>query len=158
MKAGNLIQSNASLCLSFRSGHIPRPRMIYGWIVVVVADGREGKIAATTIQPYILHGWGIWWDVAGVGKGVGRGQAGCVVAHGQWIFVSPWGRQGGRGGGGSTFVVCLSLPGDAFLQDEEGTIMLTFPQPMEGFRDFLYYDEQLQISIGNRGSLTIIQQ
>ena len=45
-----------------------------------------------------------------------------------------------------------------FLQDEDGNILLTFPEPMKGFRDFLYFDEQLQMSIGNRGSLTIIQQ
>ena len=44
------------------------------------------------------------------------------------------------------------------LQDEEGKINLTFPQSMKGFRDFLYFDEELQISIGNRGSLTIIKQ
>ncbi|KAA6420785.1 MAG: hypothetical protein FRX49_09174 [Trebouxia sp. A1-2] len=42
--------------------------------------------------------------------------------------------------------------------DEEGKILLKFPEPMKGFRDFLYFDEQLQMSIGNRGSLTIIQQ
>ncbi|DBB15701.1 TPA: hypothetical protein ACH3X3_003908 [Trebouxia sp. C0006] len=42
--------------------------------------------------------------------------------------------------------------------DEEGKILLSFPEPMKGFRDFLYFDEQLQMSIGNRGSLTIIQQ
>lgn len=42
--------------------------------------------------------------------------------------------------------------------DEDGKILLTFPEPMKGFRDFLYFDEQLQMSIGNRGSLTIIQQ
>ena len=46
----------------------------------------------------------------------------------------------------------------ALAQDEEGKILLTFPEPMKGFRDFLYFDEQLQMSIGNRGSLTIIQQ
>ena len=44
------------------------------------------------------------------------------------------------------------------LQDEDGKVLLTFPEPMKGFRDFLYFDEQLQMSIGNRGSLTIIQQ
>ena len=44
------------------------------------------------------------------------------------------------------------------MQDEDGKILLKFPEPMKGFRDFLYFDEQLQISIGNRGSLTIIQQ
>lgn len=44
------------------------------------------------------------------------------------------------------------------LQDEEGKIMLKFPQPMHGFRDFLFFDEQLQITIGNRGSLVIIQR
>jgi len=44
------------------------------------------------------------------------------------------------------------------MQDEEGKVLLTFPEPMKGFRDFLYFDEELQISIGNRGSLTIIQQ
>ncbi|KAL0041177.1 hypothetical protein WJX77_007804 [Trebouxia sp. C0004] len=42
--------------------------------------------------------------------------------------------------------------------DEDGKILLKFPEPMKGFRDFLYFDEQLQMSIGNRGSLTIIQQ
>lgn len=42
--------------------------------------------------------------------------------------------------------------------DEEGKILLKFPEPMKGWRDFLYFDEQLQISIGNRGSLTILQQ
>lgn len=46
----------------------------------------------------------------------------------------------------------------ALLQDEEGKIMLTFPQPMQGFRDFLFFDEDLQITIGNRGSLVIIQR
>ena len=46
----------------------------------------------------------------------------------------------------------------AVSQDEEGKILLSFPEPMKGFRDFLYFDEQLQMSIGNRGSLTIIQQ
>lgn len=46
----------------------------------------------------------------------------------------------------------------ALSQDEEGKILLKFPEPMKGFRDFLYFDEQLQMSIGNRGSLTIIQQ
>ena len=44
------------------------------------------------------------------------------------------------------------------MQDDGGTIDLTFPQPMKAFRDFLYFDEQLQISIGNRGSLTIIEK
>ena len=46
----------------------------------------------------------------------------------------------------------------AVSQDEEGKILLSFPEPVKGFRDFLYFDEQLQMSIGNRGSLTIIQQ
>ncbi|KAL3136183.1 hypothetical protein ABBQ32_007197 [Trebouxia sp. C0010 RCD-2024] len=42
--------------------------------------------------------------------------------------------------------------------DDEGKISLTFNQPMQAWRDFLFFDEQLQISIGNRGSMTIIQQ
>ena len=44
------------------------------------------------------------------------------------------------------------------LQDEDGKILLTFPKPVKDFRDYLYFDEQLQMSIGNGGSLTIIQQ
>ncbi len=54
-------------------------------------------------------------------------------------------------------MVC-SISFCALSQDEEGKILLQFPEPMKGFRDFLYFDEQLQMSIGNRGSLTIIQQ
>lgn len=52
----------------------------------------------------------------------------------------------------------LMLTSGAMLQDEEGKISLTFPQPMQAWRDFLFFDEQLQITIGNLGSLVIIQQ
>ena len=48
-----------------------------------------------------------------------------------------------------------------FLQDEDlldGKIVLTFFEPMKGFRDVLYLDEQLQMSIGNPGCLNVIQQ
>lgn len=44
------------------------------------------------------------------------------------------------------------------MQDEDGKLLLKFPEPMKGFRDFLYHNEQLQISIGNRGSLTVLEQ
>lgn len=44
------------------------------------------------------------------------------------------------------------------VQDDKGEIVWTAPEPMKGFRDFLYHDDQLQVSIGNRGSLTIMQK
>lgn len=42
--------------------------------------------------------------------------------------------------------------------NDDGEIVWTAPQPMKGFRDFLYHDHELQISLGNRGTLTIIQK
>lgn len=46
----------------------------------------------------------------------------------------------------------------SLLQDEEGKVMLTFLQPMHGFTDLVFLDEELQITTGNPGSLVIIQQ
>eukprot|EP00891_Asterochloris_glomerata_P000355 jgi/Astpho2/355/Aster-02232 len=40
--------------------------------------------------------------------------------------------------------------------DDKGVKEVTFPQPAKGFRDFLFYDRSIQVSVGNRGSLTIL--
>ncbi len=37
-------------------------------------------------------------------------------------------------------------------QDESGTAMATFPQSMHGYRDFKINDEDLTVTVGNRGS------
>ena len=42
------------------------------------------------------------------------------------------------------------------VQDDKGVKGVTFPQPAKGFRDFLFYDRSIQVSVGNRGSLTIL--
>ena len=43
-----------------------------------------------------------------------------------------------------------------FVQDNKGVKEVTFPQAAKGFRDFLFYDRSIQVSVGNRGSLTIL--
>ena len=82
-----------------------------------------------------------------------------VMLCGQtWLCSLPIHPKGGRGIKRVANNCVMWLMVSCALQDEEGKILLTFPQPMHGFRDFLFFDEELQITIGNRGSLVIIQR
>ena len=42
------------------------------------------------------------------------------------------------------------------MQGDDGVALIEFPQQIHGFRDFIYFDGDMQITRGNRGSLVIV--
>ena len=52
------------------------------------------------------------------------------------------------------FTLAVSLA----LQDDEGVVRVEFPQKIPGHRDFLLLDEELQITIGNRGGYVAVKR
>jgi hypothetical protein len=42
------------------------------------------------------------------------------------------------------------------MMGDDGVALIEFPQQIHGFRDFIYFDDDMQITRGNRGSLVIV--
>jgi hypothetical protein len=44
------------------------------------------------------------------------------------------------------------------LQGDDGVAVINFPQRAKGTRDFILLDEDMQVTVGNRGSVVIVQR
>jgi len=42
--------------------------------------------------------------------------------------------------------------------NEDGVVVIEFPQPIKGWRDFVYLNENTQVSIGNRGGMYVVER
>lgn len=44
------------------------------------------------------------------------------------------------------------------LQGQDGVAQINFPNSAKGFRDFILVDEEVQVTVGNRGSVVVIRK
>ncbi|MCJ1354273.1 MAG: hypothetical protein MMC33_004260 [Icmadophila ericetorum] len=44
------------------------------------------------------------------------------------------------------------------VQGEDGVAQINFPNAAKGFRDFILVDEEVQVTVGNRGSVVVIRK
>lgn len=44
------------------------------------------------------------------------------------------------------------------MQSEDGVVIIDFPKPIEGWRDHLYVDDTLHITVGNRNNVVIVKR
>lgn len=42
--------------------------------------------------------------------------------------------------------------------DDGGVVVINFPQPIKGHRDFVYLDDNHQVTIGNRGGMVVVER
>lgn len=43
-------------------------------------------------------------------------------------------------------------------QGEDGMAQINFPNAAKGFRDFILVDDEVQVTVGNRGSVVVIRK
>ena len=43
-------------------------------------------------------------------------------------------------------------------QGEDGVARIDFPNAARGFRDFILVDDEVQVTVGNRGSVVVIRK
>lgn len=48
--------------------------------------------------------------------------------------------------------------GPAGLQGVDGVAVIDFPQRAKGTRDFILLDDEMQVTVGNRGSVVIVKR
>ena len=50
------------------------------------------------------------------------------------------------------------LKGGCLAQGEDGVAQINFPNSARGFRDFILVDDEVQVTVGNRGSVVVIRR
>lgn len=44
------------------------------------------------------------------------------------------------------------------MQADDGVAQIKFPNAAKGFRDFILVDDEVQVTVGNRGSVVVIRK
>lgn len=45
-----------------------------------------------------------------------------------------------------------------WVQGQDGVAQINFPNSAKGFRDFILVDDEVQVTVGNRGSVVVIRK
>ena len=54
--------------------------------------------------------------------------------------------------------LCSVLKAGSRVQGQDGVAQINFPNSAKGFRDFILVDDEVQVTVGNRGSVVVIRK
>ena len=54
--------------------------------------------------------------------------------------------------------LCCVLEAGSCVQGQDGVAQINFPTSAKGFRDFILVDDEVQVTVGNRGSVVVIRK
>ena len=54
--------------------------------------------------------------------------------------------------------LCSVLKATLWVQGQDGVAQINFPTSAKGFRDFILVDDEVQVTVGNRGSVVVIRK